>query len=129
MLTLADLLLMYLGQAVYVVVCGRCDAEVLRQVDDLHMLGDGVLLQELLALAMAETEEHHIHLIEGHGIGKAKVCVAQQSLVHIGYKVARVALAIGKDNLRFGMMHKQADKFATGISRSTKYTYSNHYFY
>ena len=52
------------------------DAEVLCQVDNLHMLGDGVLLQELLALAMAETEEHHIHFIEGHGIGKAQVGIA-----------------------------------------------------
>lgn len=126
MLALADLLTVYLGQAVHIVVCGSRDAEVLRQVDDLHMLGDGVLLQELLALAMAETEEYHIHLIEGHGVGETQVGIAQEALVHVGHEVACIALAVGKDDFRLRMVHQEADEFATGISGSTKYSYFNH---
>ena len=126
MLALLYLRLVYLGQSVHVVV-GRCgDAEVLRQVDNLHVGRDGVLLQELLALAVTEAEEHHVHLVEGHGIGKPQVGVAQEALVHIGHKVACIALAVGKDDFRLGMVHQQADEFATGVSGSSKYSYFNH---
>jgi hypothetical protein len=90
------------------------------------MLGDGVLLQELLALAVAEAEEHYVHLVERHGVGKAQVGIAQQTLVHIGYEIASITLTIGKDYFGRGMMHQQTDELATRITSSTQYSYLNH---
>ena len=55
-LGLNDIRLVDLGQAVNIVMIAL-DAEILCQVDDLHVLRDGVLLEEGLALAMSETEE------------------------------------------------------------------------
>ena len=68
------------------------DAEVLRQVDNLHVLRDGVLLQELLALAVAEAEEDYIHLLEGHLVGKREVRLANESLMHVAHQIAGVTL-------------------------------------
>ena len=127
-LTLANLLLVYLGEAIHVVVCGRCNAEVLRKVNDLYVCGDGVLLEERLALAVAEAEEHHIDLVEGHRVGETQVGVAQQALVHIGNEVAGITLTIGKDNLCLGMVHEQTDELTTSVACSTKYAYFNHLF-
>ena len=78
MLCRAYLLPVQLGQSIHKVVVGRCHGQcciigfwrsyavVLCQVDDAHMRWYGMSCQELLALAMTEAEEHHIHLIERH---------------------------------------------------------------
>ena len=118
-LALADLLLVYLRKAIHVVVCGGRNAEVLRQIDNLYMGGDGMLLEELLALAMAKAEEYHVYLVEGHGVGEAEVGVAQQTLMHIGHEVARVALAVGKDDLCLGVVDQQADELAARVACCT----------
>ena len=119
MLALTNLLLMYLGESIHIVVCGGGNTEILRQVDNLYMSRNRVLLQELLALAVAKAKEYYIHLFEGHGIGKAEFCIAQQSLVHIDYTVARITLAIGKDNLYLRMVHEQSNQLAPRASTIT----------
>ena len=68
------------------------DAEVLCQVYYLHSLRNGVFLEECLALAVSETEEHHIHLVERHLAGKLQFSVAYQSLMHVIHLVARIRL-------------------------------------
>ena len=56
---------MRLRQAIDEVVTAR-DAEVLCEVDNPHILRNGVFFQELLALTVTEAEEHHIDLPERH---------------------------------------------------------------
>ena len=46
--------------------------------------------------------------------------------MHIGHEVACIALTIGKDDFRLGMVYQETDKLATGISGSSKYSYFNH---
>ena len=45
--------------------------------------------------------------------------------MHIGHEVACIALTIGKDDFRLGMVYQETDKLATGISGSSKYSYFN----
>jgi hypothetical protein len=75
---------------------------------------------------VAEAEEHHIHLIERHGIGEAQVGIAQQTLVHIGYEIASITLTIGKDYFALWVVYQETDKLATRITSSTQYSYLNH---
>ena len=75
-----------------------------------------MLAQELLALAVAEAEEHHVYLVERHLAGEPQVGVAIQALMHVGHKIARVALAVCKHYLCFGVVEQQTDKFATGVA-------------
>lgn len=112
---LCNLVLVYLGQAINVVVCAF-DAEILRQIDNLHAVGNDVLFQELLTLAVAETEEDDINLMEGHLVGEPQVGVANKPFVHVRYQIASVALRIGKHNLCLGMIEQQADEFAASIT-------------
>jgi len=93
-----DFLLVDLGQTVDIIVIAL-DSEVLCQIDDLDVLGDGVLLEEGLALAMSETEEYDIHLIKRHLIGKLQISIANEPFVDIADEVACVALRVGKDDL------------------------------
>ena len=82
-----------------------------------------MLLQESLALAMSKAEEHNIHIIERHIRSEAQVGLAIKTLVHIGNKVAGITLTIDKRNLGFGVIEKYADKFASCVTGSAKYTY------
>ena len=82
MLRLHNLFLVDFRQTIHIVVVAL-DTEVLSQVDNLHVLRDGVLLEESLALAMTETEEYHIDLVERHLVGKLQVGIANQTFVHI----------------------------------------------
>ena len=104
------------GQTINVVVALALEAEVLRKVDYLHMGRYLVLLEERLALAMAEAEEHYIDLVERHIGTERKVGFAIQTLVHVGYKIAGIALAIGKYYLRLGMIYEQTYEFATCVA-------------
>ena len=104
------------GQTIYVVVALALEAEVLRKVDYLHMGRYLMLLEERLALAVAEAEEHHIDLVERHIGTEPQVGFAIQTLVHVGYKIAGIALAVGKYYLRLGMIYEQTYEFATCVA-------------
>ena len=78
--------------------------EVLGHVYDFHSPGYCVLLQEGLALAVAEAKEYHIDLVERHVGSEVHVCVANKSFMDIGHAVASVALAVGKDYLCLRMV-------------------------
>ena len=119
MLTVGYEVLMRLGQTVDIVMV-TLDAEVLGEVDDLHVLRNGVFLQEGLALAVTKAEEHHINLVERHLIGKAQLGLSEQTLVDVRNQIASIALAIGKDNLCLRVVDQQTDKFTTRIACSTK---------
>ena len=104
------------GQTIYVVIALALEAEVLRKVDYLHMGRYLVLLEERLALAMTETEEHYIDLVERHIGTELQVGFAIQTLMHVGYKIAGIALAVGKYYLRLGMIDEQTYEFATCVA-------------
>ena len=104
------------GQTVYVVVALALKAEVLRKVDYLDVGRYLVLLKERLALAVAEAEEHHIDLVERHIGTELQVGFAIQALMHVGYKIAGIALAVGKHYLRLGMIDEQAYEFASCVA-------------
>ena len=115
-LRLGDSVVIDFGQTINVVVALALQAEVLRKVDYLHMGWYLVFLEERLALAMTETEEHYIDLIERHFGTELQVGFAIQTLVHVGYKIAGIALAIGKYYLRLGMIYEQTYEFATCVA-------------
>ena len=104
------------GQTIYVVVALTLQAEVLRKVDYLHMGWYLVLLEERLALAMTETEEHYIDLVERHVGTERQVGLAIQTLVHVGNEIAGVALAVGKYYFGVGMIDEQTYEFATCVA-------------
>ena len=115
-LRLGNSIVIDFGQTINVVVALALQAEVLRKVDYLHMGWYLVFLEERLALAMTETEEHYIDLIERHFGTELQVGFAIQTLVHVGYKIAGIALAIGKYYLRLGMIYEQTYEFATCVA-------------
>ena len=78
-----------LWQAVNIVVVAL-DAEVLRQVDNLHACRYGVLFEESFALAMSETEEHHIDIVEWHFACELQLGVAEKAFVNVIHLVARI---------------------------------------
>ena len=92
------------------------DSEILRHVDNLDVGGDGMLFQELFALAMTETEEHHINLVEGHLAGEPQIGLANQSFVHIAHQIPCITLRIGKHNLCLRMVQQQADQLTARIA-------------
>ena len=101
-------------------------SEVLRQVDDLHLLGNGVLLEEGLALAVSEAEEQDVGLLKWQLVGEAQVSVAGEPFVHVAHQVAGVTLAVGKDNLCLGVAQQQADELTAGIACCAKDSYFYH---
>ena len=80
------------------------------------MFRDGVLLEEGLALAMAEAEEHHIDILEGHLVGERQVAIAHESFVHVAHQITGIALAVGKHNLGLRMVQQQPQQFAARIA-------------
>ena len=90
MLSLLDFLFVYLRQTVDIVMIAF-DAEILCEIDDLHVLWDGVLLEESLAFTMSETEEHYINLVERHLVGELQISIANETLVDIRYQIAGIA--------------------------------------
>mgnify|MGYP004563885041 CR=1 FL=1 len=128
MLGLGYLLAVNLGQSVHKIVSGSCNTEVLCQVYYLDAVRDMVLLQEGFALAMAETEEHHVDLLEGHSVGKPHHGVAIQALVYIGEQVAGIAGTVHEYYLGLGMVEQQADEFAGRVASPSQYSYLNHWY-
>lgn len=74
--------------------------------------------EELLALAMAETEEDDVDLVERHLGSESQVGIADESFVNVADQIARIALGIGKDNLSRGVVQQQADQLAAGVAGS-----------
>ena len=118
MLCFLDSLLVNLWQAIDVVVVAS-DSEVLCQIDDLHMAGDGMLLEELFALPMTKAEEDYVDIFEWHLVSKPQVGVADESFMHVAYKIASITLAIGEDNLCLGVVQQQANEFSARVSCRT----------
>ena len=83
------------------------------------MAGDGMLLEELLALAVAEAEEDHVDILKRHLVRKPQVCIADEALMYITHQIAGVALRVGKYDLCLGMVQQQADQLAARISCRT----------
>ena len=90
-LSLLDFFLVDFWQTIDVVVIAL-DAEILCEIDNLYVLGNGMFLQECLAFAVAEAEEYHVNLVERHFVGKLQVSLANQSFVHVANRIASVAL-------------------------------------
>ena len=85
-----------------------------------------MVLQEGLALAVAEAEEHHVDLVKGHRVGEAHGGLTVESLMDIGEQIAGIAAAVDKDQLGVGVVDEQTDEFAGGIAGSSQYSYSYH---
>ena len=68
------------------------------------MVRDGVLSEEGLALAVSEAEEEHVGLVEVIAAGEPQLTLANEALVYIADQIACIALAIGKDYLRLGVV-------------------------
>ena len=116
-----------LRQTIHIVITLALQAEVLCQVDYLNVLWNLMFIQERLALAMTETEEHNVHIIERHLRRKAQVGVAIQSLVHIGDEVAGIALAVNKRYFGFGVIDKYADKLTGCVAGSAEDSYFHNF--
>ena len=99
------------------------DAEVLCQVDDLHMLGDGVLLQESFTLPMPEAEEYDVDILKRHRVSELEVGFPNQSFMNIAYQIPRITLGIGKHNLCLRVVQKQTDKLSARVACGTEDAY------
>jgi hypothetical protein len=119
MLAAAYQAFVYLGQTVDIIVRWSGYAEILSKVDNLNILGNGVFLQESLALSMTEAEESHINLVERHFGRKFHIGLAYQTAVNIGNLVACVRLAVGKHNVYERMVKQKADEYSARIAGST----------
>ena len=126
MLCLHYLRAMRLGQAIDVVVLGRGYSEVLREVDNLHILGYAVLLEKCCALAVSEAEKHHIYGIERHIAAEGHLGFAYQTFVHFIHLISGVALRVGKHYLHLGVIEQHAYEFAAGIAGGSQYSYFYH---
>ena len=123
-----NLLFIDLRKTIHIVVVAP-DAEVLRQVDDLHVIGYRVFLEKLLALAVTETEEDDVYLVKGNLTGEREVGIADESFVDVADGVACVRLRIGKDNLCLRVVQQQADELTACIACRTQYSYLYHSFH
>ena len=120
----ADALAVGLGQTIDVVVIAT-KAEVLSEVDDADVVGDGVLTEEGFALAVAEAEEEDVDVGKGHGGSEAEIGVADEAFVNIADKIASIRLAVGENDGDSGMVDEQTDEFATGVARCAEDSYFN----
>ena len=83
------------------------------------MAGDGMLLEELLALAVTETEEDYVDILKRHLVGEPQVCIADKAFMDITHQIARVTLRVGKHDLCLGMVQQQTDQLTACISCRT----------
>ena len=114
------------GQTVNVVVRWCGNSEILCHIDDFHIVGNVVLIQERPTFAVSEAEEHHVNLVERHFGGKPKVGFAHKAFVHIAHKVSRVRFAISEYNLGLGVINQQSNQLAACISSSAQNSYLYH---
>ena len=116
MVATLDLTAVNFWQTINIVVAGSRQAEVLSQVDNLHVGWYGMGAKKLLTLTMTETEEHNVYRIKWIVGAKLHFCVAKQTLVNVIQLLARIASAIGKHNLTIRVVQKQTDQFAACIA-------------
>ena len=125
MLCPANTLPMRFWQPVYIVMV-TFDAEVLRQVDYLYILGHRVFSEELSTLSVTHTKEQHIHVLHGQAVGEPHIRFAKYSFMYIGEEVIGVTRTVDKGKLCFRVMQKHSDEFTRCIARTTYDTYFNH---
>ena len=125
MLCLLDLFLMDFRKTVNIIVVAF-DSKILRHVNDLDIGGDGMLFQELFALAMTETKENHINLVERHLACEPQIGLTNQSFVHIAHQIPCITLAVGKHYLRLRVVQQQANQLTARIACRTKNTNFHH---
>ena len=113
------------GQTIDIIVVFRSQAEILCEVDDANVGRDVMLLEELRALAVTEAEEYDIHFLKRKFGGKAQVCLAIKSGMHIRNQVARITFAIHKHNLCRRVIEQKANEFASSISGTADDAYSD----
>ena len=75
------------------------NAEILCEVNNLYIVWHGMFLQESFALAVSETEEDDVDLIECILACELQIAIAIQSFVYLTYLIACVRFAVGKYNL------------------------------
>ena len=117
-----NLLAIQFGQAIDVVVVGRSDAEILRQIDDTNILRHGMLGQELSTLAMPHAQEEDVDRLQRQTVGELHVRLAEQPLVDVGQQVLGVGRTVDKAYLHIRVMQQQADEFARSIACATDNT-------
>ena len=120
-----DLLAVEFGKTVDIVVVFSSPAEILCEVDDANIRRDVMLLEELRALSVTEAEEYDIHFLKGKFGGKAQVCFAIKSGMHVRNQVSRITFAIDKHNFCRRMVEQKANKFASSISGTANDAYSD----
>ena len=120
-----DAVAVQLGQAVDEVVAAVGDAEVLGQVYHAECLGQRMLLEEGAALAVAEAEEEHVDVVEGHVGAEGEVQVAVKAFVHVGHGVPGMAFAVGEPDFGHRVTGEHAEQLAAGIASGTHNAYSN----
>ena len=104
------------GQTIDIIVVFRSQAEILCQIDDANIRRDVMFLEELRALAVTEAEEYDIHFLKGEFGGKAQVCLAIKSGMHVRNQVSRITFAIDKHNFCRRVVEQQANEFTCSIS-------------
>ena len=114
-----------LGQTVHEIVAAVGDTEVLGQVYHAHLFGQRMLRKEGAALAVAETEEEHVDVVEGHVGAEGEVQFAVKTFVHAGHRVAGMALAVGESYLGLWVTGKHAEQFSPGIAGGPHDAYSD----
>ena len=116
-------------QTIYIIITLALKSEVLCKIYYLHMLRNLMLLQESLALAMTETEEHNVDIIERHLGSELQVGIAVKTFMHVGNKVAGIALAVDKRDFGFGVVDKYADKLTGCVAGSAEDSYFHRILY
>ena len=126
MLRLANPTAVQLRKAIDEVVRPVLDAVVHAQVDNLDGGRHLVALHELLRVAVRGTEEEAVYLVEREFAGEAEVRFAEQTLVHVGNLVARVARAVHERDFHIRMVDEQAYQLTRRIACPTDDSYLNH---
>lgn len=74
---------------------------------------------------MAHAEEEHVHLVQRQLVGKTKVGVANQSLMHVNQRMTGMARRMDKGQRSLRMMNQQAAEFARRIAGTANNSYFN----
>src|SRR5690606_36043293 len=120
---LSDGIAMHLRQSVdkRALVGALAVAKVLTKVDDLDRILKRILLQELAAFSVTQAEEYDVGAAQS--ICEYYISLSQQVLVYCVKRFTCVAPAVNKSDLDIGMVEEEAQRFATGVSRSAYNAY------
>ena len=113
-----------LRQPVDEVVRAVVDAEVLREVDNAHLLRDfrSVRLHEFARFAVGRAEENHVDIGKRCCRCKHQIGVAHKPLMHGSHWVAGIACAVHPFKVYVGVVEQQSDEFAGGVSGTSNYS-------